>query len=349
MNDIVINGRVLLLPTNGIPRYAGEIVGYLDQNMPDDYKIDLVVPEGSRINKSYDRIRVVRLKKSPAWDYLQAEKYAKKKNALYINLASKGVIYRKSIATIFDIRPLSYDPKPSDLKALRYYLKFRLSFSLAKKNAAHIVTISEFCKKELIEIGKCRNKNISIIGCGWNHIQNVEEDNSIFDEYPAIIKKEYYLSIGSVAPHKNFNWIIENAKYNKESNYIIIGKTDPSLWEDTTENFLGRIHYLGYQSDGKVLALLKNAKALIFPSFYEGFGIPPLEALSCGIPAVVSDIEVMREVFGKSVHYINPYDAKVNLNQILEEPVDNSDKVLAKYSWDKAGEKWIKLICENYR
>ena len=341
--NVVINGTVLLLPLNGIPRYAGEIVCYLDKNAHEDLNIEIVVPKGKIPDIRLKRIRYVELPDSFKWDYLQAEKYAKKKNALYIYLTIKGVFYKNSIVTIHDIRPVSFDKKTGSLKDLIYKIKFWGLLRVASRNAGKLVTVSEFCKKEIEEYGKRTGEDIEVIGDGWDHILEVIEDDSIFEEFPEIKKGDYYVSIGSIAPHKNFSWIIQNAKKNKDRQYVIIGRVDTSLWADTTGEFGGNIIYVGFQSDEKVKALLKNARALLFPSLYEGFGIPPLEAAGCGIPIVLSDIPVMRELFGDKVKYIDPYDPEIDPDGFMV-PVSEVKKTLEEYTWEKQGEKWIGLI-----
>ena len=82
--------------------------------------------------------------------------------------------------------------------------------------------------------------------------------------------------------------------------------------------------------------LMQNCKAFLFPSFYEGFGIPPLEAMSTGCQIVVSDIPVMHEIFGDSVHYIDPNSADIDLKELLAQPVSSTAPILEKYSWEKS-------------
>lgn len=344
MKNVVINGRVLLLPTNGIPRYATEIIRYIDSHIPKEMKIEVVIPKGSSPRLELKNIKYITLPNRFAWDYISAERYAKKKKALYVNMASKGTVYKNSIATIFDIRPISYDSKPKDFRSLKYYLKFKISFTLAALNAKRLVTISEFCKREILQHCNRNDSEIEVIGCGWDHIHTITEDNSVFVEHPEIKRGDFLLSIGSVAPHKNFKWIINNARHNPHEQYVIVGKTDTSLWLDTTNEFSKNIVYLGYQTDEKLKALLINSKALIFPSLYEGFGIPPLEAAGSGIRTVVSDIPVMREIMKDNTIYIDPLNYDYNIEALISNSEKKDEMWLKSFTWESQGCKWIELL-----
>ena len=89
---------------------------------------------------------------------------------------------------------------------------------------------------------------------------------------------------------------------------------------------------------------MKNCKAFLFPSFYEGFGIPPLEAMSTGCPVIVSDIPVMHEIFGDSVHYINPNEPDVNIDKYIQASDDKTKSALCKYSWKDSAEMLRKVF-----
>jgi glycosyltransferase involved in cell wall biosynthesis len=107
---------------------------------------------------------------------------------------------------------------------------------------------------------------------------------------------------------------------------------------------LKNVKFIGYISDSDFVLLLKECKAFLFPSFYEGFGIPPLEAMCVGAPVVVSDIPVLKEIFGLSADYVDPYVAEVDINAVLKEGVANSSDVLNKFSWEKSA-RIIKECC----
>ena len=343
--DVVINGRVLGKPLNGIPRYVMEICKELDRCEKLSFKTAIVVPEGTVFSYSFVNIDIVYLPDKKMWDYVCAEKYAQNNDALYINLAGKGVLYKKSISVIHDIRPLILGDKTISLKSLRTRIKFNISYVLALKNSIKLITPSNFTKNEICAYSG--PLDITVIGEGGEHMKDIVEDMSVFEDYFTIRKGQYYLSVSSLAPHKNFRWIIENAKFNPYNQYVIVGKTDPALWKDETGDFVGNMIYLGYQSDRRLKALLKYAKALIFPSLYEGFGIPPLEAMNCRTPVIVSDIPVMKEIFGKSVAYIDSNDPYVTVEQLINVSDNQQRKdVLEKYTWKNATKMWIEIIEE---
>ena len=107
---------------------------------------------------------------------------------------------------------------------------------------------------------------------------------------------------------------------------------------------------MGYVSDEEAKSLMQNCKAFLFPTFYEGFGIPPLEALSTGAKVVVSDSACMREIFDDCVYYVDPFNPCIDLNELLLNEVSPPDRLLNKYSWKESAVKLyniIKKYCEE--
>ena len=95
----------------------------------------------------------------------------------------------------------------------------------------------------------------------------------------------------------------------------------------------------------KVGSLYKNCKAFIFPSIHEGFGIPPMEALSQGAKIIVANTTCLPEIYQGCAIYVDPYDTNVDLDKLLKDnEVDDSNKVLARYSWKESALKLYKLI-----
>lgn len=89
---------------------------------------------------------------------------------------------------------------------------------------------------------------------------------------------------------------------------------------------------------------MSECKAFIHPAFYEGFGIPPLEAMSCGVEVIVSTATCLPEIYGRSAHYIDPYNYDVEFEKLLSEPVEPASKVLDKYNWEREAAKLYELL-----
>lgn len=183
-----------------------------------------------------------------------------------------------------------------------------------------------------------KDSKILVLGNGWQHVNRIKEDLSIFNKFPILIPYEYYFAASSLTPQKNFKWIIDVAKKNTNTIFAIAGKK-----EKLTNKFGAQIPdnllFLGYITDGEMKALMRNCKAFIHPAFYEGFGIPPLEAMANGAKVIVSNTSSLPEIFQNSAYYINPYDTTVNLNNLIKKSIEPSSYVLNKYSWENEAKK----------
>lgn len=360
--DVVINGQVLSLPMTGIPRYAWEMMKALDNMDELPFKAAVVVPHNSTVDYDFKHLDLIKIKSfehdifyttkvlkrvaSVVWTYITPEKFAKDNEALYVCFASKGPFYKKSLSTMHDIRPITYGEGKLTRQSLSFIAKFYATYKLALRNSKVLVTVSRFQKNEIKRYSNY--DNVKVIGCGWEHMNETGTDETVFERYPQIKKGEYYFCVSSIAPHKNFEWIVKNAEKNHQNQYVIVGKTSPNMWGEDTSVFKDNIIWLGFQSDEVVKALLQSAKALVFPSKYEGFGIPPLEALALGTPAIVSDIPVMREIYGDSVSYIDPENPDMSLDIAqTEESIKARAEVLEKHSWKNSAMQWLELIKDN--
>ena len=341
---VVIDGLFLRFPINGIPRYCAEVVKSLDELLSEE-NLDVTLCYPSDVNdEKLPQLKNIKFEKlggkvSKGWNFIYAEPYARKKKALYIELASHGSIYKNTIVCLHDIRPLTWDVEHDGATKK---LNYKINFGLVARNAKLIVTVSAFCKKEISAYYNIPESKFRITPLGWEHLKRIPD----MADPPK--EQDFYFTIGSMAPHKNFEWVINTAKNNPESKFLIAGGVDPKIWNYQADfSAAQNVKFLGYISDEEMKWYMQHAKALLFPSFYEGFGIPPLEALALGTPVIASDIPVLRETFGDTVHYMDPMDYNTNLDALLQEPVEPADKVLEKETWKNAAEFWLGIIKEN--
>ena len=219
----------------------------------------------------------------------------------------------------------------------------------AAKHAKKIITVSDFSRQQISKVYGIDPKTIQIIYNGWEHIKNIESDSSILQKYPELKPKKFYFTLGSLQKRKNLKWIADYASEHADELFAISGKAISGMVSDDIKALqtLKNVILVGYVSDEQVKALMESCKAFIFPSYYEGFGIPPLEAISCGAPVIISRAASLPELYGNCAHYIEPDNTKVNLNDILLEKTEPSETVLKKYTYQKAAED-LKEILKNY-
>ena len=239
---------------------------------------------------------------------------------------------------VITIHDLAFLENPSWYKK-SYVLLYKFLTPISAKTSKHILTVSNFSKKEIINKIRVREDCISVIYNAANICE--KEQTGILDRIPS----EYILAVSSIDPRKNFERLI--SVFSQQSNYnlVVVGGGYHTFGEvDITTN-KKNIFFLGRVSDAELASLYKNATAFIYPSLYEGFGIPPIEAMSYGCPAVVSDINVLHEVCGDAVLYVNPYDTNdmaktietISTNaELRAELIEKGYKNIMNFNWHKS-------------
>ena len=342
MSKFAINGKFLEQEVTGAQRYAVEMLHELDK-ISNGMNISLVISKKLKHIPNLDNIKVIPygFGKGLFWEQVSFVFYLLCNSAISINLCGVCPAMKPNgITVLLDIRNnvhREWVPQKTQAKLAAYWHIFQswIICRFSKK----IITISEFSKNEIVKFYKVEAEKISVIPCSWQHIDNASKNTG---------SGNYYFGLSSIAKHKNFKWILEVAKRNPSLQFKIAGSLNPKRFDvDLDFGKLPNVEFLGYVSDEDAQNLMQNAKAFLFPSIYEGFGIPPMESLALGTPVIVSDIPVMREVYGNSAHYIDPYNYDVDLENILQEPVASASEVLERYGWEKSA-GMLKELLEAY-
>jgi glycosyltransferase involved in cell wall biosynthesis len=212
--------------------------------------------------------------------------------------------------------------------------------------AKKIATVSQFTKNHIVHAYHIDPDKITVIYSSWDHFKKITADYSVFNAFP-VLSKPFYFSLGSLCKRKNIRWILEYAIKHPESTFAISGTNLSTVKVNELEGEIPKnIILLGYLDDPKVKALMTRCKAFILPSYYEGFGLTPLEALSCGAQIIVANAASLPEIYGNTAHYIDPFNTDVDLDVLLAEPVEKPDAILAKYSYDTSAKMVYNLIQE---
>lgn len=340
VKKIIINGKFLSQKITGVQRYAREVLNRLDP-LVSNLNIEIVMAEDAKDIPDFKNIakKVLSGKASVFWEQIKLPLYIKKQNAIGLHLCHIAPILKPDIVCIHDAN-VARNPQWFTKKLVLWYGLIHWSCALWAKK---ILTVSNFSKKEIQDIFKISDSRIENIGSGWQHIERIPLCDDTLERFN-LKEKSFYFSLGTQAPHKNMRWVYQCAKNNPNELFLLSGSTYHKVFKKTTEELPNNVRYLGYLSDADVKTLMKNCKAFIFPSLYEGFGLPPLEALSMGTTIFASDIPIMREIFEDSVNYIDIQSQNYSLQSGFPNGSDKKASILGKYNWQFVAEKILKTL-----
>lgn len=347
---ILINGNFLCRNLTGIERFSFEILKCLDTLCKPE-QLGIFVPCNASIIPQYKNIKIFLSDKPltsfPQWDIFTFKKACKKYSAKGLSFTNTAPLGKNTgFAFIHDIYAKDF---PQDFKSLkdrliRFYSCWH--YRNIARNAEKIFTVSEFSKQQIIKAYKTPAEKIQVIPNGWEHFSQIEEDNSIFEKFPHLAKGSYFFTLGSLQKRKNLAWIARYAALHPEHHFAISGKAISGMVSSDLADLqkLNNVTLLGYVSDQQVKSLMKNCRAFILTSYYEGFGIPPLEALSTGAKIIVSKAASLPEIYKDAAYYIDPDNSDCNLDQILAQPVADGTEILKEYTYMNAATKLYQAL-----
>lgn len=268
---------------------------------------------------------------------------------------------RPFIVTIHDLT-LSFFPGKKMTNIL-HRLAYHLVIRNVTRKARRIIAVSNHTKKDLIKTLGVPDSKIEVI---YNGVSS-RFGGAAPTKRPELNKKlglskPFFLYTGVWRDHKNVVGLIEAfAAFNKESGYsyelVITGPNNPAYHEvpDTIRHLRADpyIHLVGLVSEEDVHSLYLNAMAYIFPSFYEGFGLPPLEAMQCGTPTLVSNVSAIPEVCGEGNSlFFDPYsldDMKAKMKEFVRDAglrqrlIDRGFERVKFFSWEKMAKQVLEV------
>lgn len=249
-----------------------------------------------------------------------------------------------TVTVIHDLQALHYPEYFSKLRNMY----FRISWRNDCKNSTKIITISEFCKNDILKHYHIDSSRVEVI---YNPIIVEKESvdfESIAKKY-GIEKKRYFYTVSSLAKHKNLITLLKAMKLLRKKGdsqkLIITGvkvNAESEIFSFIRNNGLDDcIVYTGFVSDEVRNTLYKYCKAFFFPSIFEGFGMPTIEAMSYGVPVITTMETSIPEVTENKAHYVNdPFNVEEWLHFMMDIP-QNLDVIdMKKYS--------LKCVTDNY-
>ena len=340
MNEIYINGRFLTQGLSGVQRFAYEIVKALSKiNV-----ITLLLPKNSRVKDCYNlefKVKRIGINSGHFWEQFDLPFFLSSiKNPLLICLTNSGpIFYKNKIVTVHDLSFYSNKWFNSTYSTYYKFITPKIIF-----NSHKVLTVSEFSKNEIINRFQISNKRVEVI----YNASNIKKSKK-----SRKISSKYLLYVGTLSKRKNLAILLNSLELlDSDLELVIVGKIDKNIKDEKIYKNQ-RIHLINDASNADLSNYYSYAEALIFPSFYEGFGIPPLEALKCGCPVIASNILVLKELYEDVIIYFNPYDEKeltekikflMNNDKIKQKMINDSFKIINKFSWDDSAAKINHLI-----
>jgi len=374
---IAIDGIPLLAPLTGIGKYTFELAAALrDLHDKPDVRFFYGIHWATRLRhrtKNEDKRNVIKLTKNSKrnrWIPDSVKKWLKQQIA-----ELEFTIYRPNLfhATNFvaDICDIPLVVTVHDLSFLRYPEKLPkeriqwLSEGLPRtlSGASRVIAVSSFTKKELISLLGVNDEKIDVVYHGVNsnfRPRNKKRLAAKLKEFE-LEPDGYILSVGTIEPRKNISRLIRAYELLPDpvrARYPLVVSGMRGWKDETISNLMerlarkGELRILGYTSDSNLPFVYAGAALFVYPSVYEGFGLPPLEAMACGVPVVISNRTSLPEIAETAGVLIDPYDVEslsITVQSLLNDKVKREQMAILgmqqakKFTWESCAERTFSI------
>jgi glycosyltransferase involved in cell wall biosynthesis len=346
---VYVNGRFLTQRVTGVQRYAHEVLLALDALLAEeperaDFTLEVLAPEGT----VFPTLRAIRTRSvgpfaGNLWEQFTLP--AVVRGAPLFSFSATGPLFKTTqVVTVHDASIFAVPQAFS----WRFRAWYKLLLAVLLRRAVGVVTVSEFSRREIAHHFGCGSEKLRVATEGWQHVVRPAADPKILTKH-ALLPHRYVLAVSSPTPNKNFALVVEALKRLQHTSFdvVIAGSADRDVLRGSLPESV-RIKYVGYVSDAELRALYEHAGVFVYPSLYEGFGIPVLEAMACGCPVIASTAASLPEVCGDAALYVSPHDGAAlatAIARVMSDEVERQRLVRAGrqrigcFSWALAAEK----------
>lgn len=350
MTPIVVNGKFLnagleggvhrtaLLFTRELVRHANE------SGVPIRVAAPAPIPDDVDLGEVDAQVVPGRVGGGQPWEMTTLPWAAR--DALLVSLCNLGpVLHRNAAVMIHDVQPRLF---PTDYPA-RQRIGFRMVQDALGVTARQILTVSQFSKAMLLAHGVGTDDKIAVVPNGCDHLVAVDPDETVLDRYP-LDRDGYVLALGSLQAYKNLDVLFRAMPEPIAGRYrlVVAGSPTERHYREQGWHPPDHVVFTGRVSDAELRALYQGARAVAVPSLTEGFGLPPLEAMSCGAPVVAARAGAIPEVCGDAAVLVQPRSVDAWVAGLTEVCTDESLRTARRsaaqqrvnsYSWTAAGEQ----------
>jgi glycosyltransferase involved in cell wall biosynthesis len=345
MTRLAVNGRFLTQKVTGVQRFAAEVTQALARQ---GAAIRLLAPPGAPDRLGDIAVEHVGTRGGQVWEQIELPRAAG--GDLLLNLGNAAPLLRGSRQAVVIHDAGVFDTPESYSTAFRAW--YRTMHLALPRLGARIVTVSDFSRGRLAARLRLDPAGISVMPEGGEHILRAPADAAVLAKH-GLQPGRYALAVGTRAAHKNLGALREAVALLAARGMVlaVAGAQDASVFSGAAD--VASAKALGRVSDAELRALYENALCLVFPSRYEGFGIPPLEAMWCGCPVLAAEAGAVRETCGEAALWFDaegPRSPAAAIARLLDEPgladaLRGAGRARASlYSWDAAARTLLSLL-----
>ncbi|MCM8772721.1 MAG: glycosyltransferase family 4 protein [Candidatus Omnitrophica bacterium] len=369
---IGIDAHAIGLKQGGNETYIKELIKEFTQIDNTEFEFFIFLTEGINIPdflRNKKNFSIIKVSINPFLRFfinIPISTHLKKLNLLHTQYILPFFTYCPGLITVHDVSFLRYP----ELFPKNLYFKLKLLLPYNLKKAKKIITDSQFSKEEILKFYRIEEKKIEVIYCGVSEIFRKicnDKKEEILNKYG--IRSSYILTVSNLQPRKNLKRLIKaytsilKKKKDFPYNLVIVGKKSwlfSEIFEEIrNSNFSKKIILTGYVPENELVYLYNYAEIFVYPSLYEGFGLPVLESMACGTPVITSNRTSLPEIAGDAALFVDPENENeiekaiieiIENKKLKEELIKKGNERIKLFSWKETAKKTIetyKSILQN--
>ncbi|WGS52896.1 glycosyltransferase family 4 protein [Paraburkholderia sp. D15] len=349
-----INGKFTSQSVTGVQRVAYELTRAMQMSATPGEELEVFVPRNVvEPGAQLKRQRRFPWLRGTLWEQITLPFAAR--GTKLLNLCNTHPVFKRGqVVMVHDMA--IYDVPHAFSRKFRLW--YRVCFGLLPRMQPTILTVSAYSRTRICHHMKIDESRVTVITPGADHLDRVVADPSVLSRLD-LARDAYCVIVGSLDPRKNLQCALEAIDTLGHLNgvkFVVVGGRNPRVFNDAQakpRDYGKHIVWAGFVRDGELKSLYENAACLVFPSLYEGFGLPPLEAMYCGCPVVASSRTSIPEACGDAALYCDATSAadiaaKISLmmrNPQLREHYRTLGMARAReFRWEDAAQKVLQVL-----
>ncbi|KRR03145.1 glycosyltransferase family 4 protein [Bradyrhizobium valentinum] len=354
---LAINGKFLIAGPTGVHRVAEQLIRQLEGRVSEFAglfeKSPMLIAPPNLHRRPLDAFEVERAGafRGQLWEQLDLPRLARPD--LLLNLCNLGPMASKAAITMIHDAQVFATPGSYSWAFAKWY---RNVLPVLGSRHARILTVSEFSANELARFGVARRDHISVVPNGVDHLLAYDSRPEIVNRL-ALVPRKFVVGLANVQAHKNVGLLLKafTASELADLKLVLVGAARREEFEALGNSVPPNVVFAGRISDGELRALLESALCVGFPSTTEGFGLPPLEGMILGCPAILAPCGALTEVAGEGALFAAPDDPRQwipAIRRLVDDPSHWAGysragrERAAFFTWKRAGGKLADIIRE---